>query len=137
MFFDLNVPVPQARQTHSKKGKGKNLQPANASAVVYTAAQISAIDTRVDLLVHCQSLRLSLGVYLSTCSRTVGYSVIAFNQKAYKRIEAKTHVNVLDDLINQLKKRPSVVFLKRLTIVLDEESEKGFGLVRQNHQYRC
>jgi len=31
--------------------------------------------------------------------------------------------------VRQLKRRPGVVFLKRITIVLDEDSEKGFGLV--------
>jgi hypothetical protein len=47
-----------------------------------------------------------------------------------KRLDPKTHINVLDPLLDGLRKRPGIVFLKRLTIVLDEDSEKGFGLVR-------
>lgn len=58
----------------------------------------------------------------------MGYNVIAFNQTVNK-IDPKTHVNVLDSLLPQLKAMAGVVFLKRLTIILDEESEKGFGLV--------
>jgi ribonuclease P/MRP protein subunit RPP1 len=60
----------------------------------------------------------------------VGYNVIAFNQIAYKRIDPKTHINELDLLLGLLRKRSGVIYLKRLTIVLDEDSEKGFGLVR-------
>jgi ribonuclease P/MRP protein subunit RPP1 len=69
----------------------------------------------------------------------VGYSVLAFNQCIQTKVEPKTFVNVLDPLLRQLKKRPGVVYLKRLTIVLDEDSEKGFGLVRSyfhNHLSR-
>jgi len=58
----------------------------------------------------------------------VGYNVLAFNQTVNK-IDPKIHVNVLDSLLSQLRARAGVVFLKRLTIILDEESEKGFGLV--------
>ncbi len=47
----------------------------------------------------------------------------------HKRVE-KNHVNVLDSLLPVLRKRDGVLFLKRLNIVLDESSEKGFGLVR-------
>ena len=36
---------------------------------------------------------------------------------------------MLDSLLNQLKKRSGIVFLKRLTIILDDDSEKGIGLV--------
>lgn len=60
----------------------------------------------------------------------MGYTVLAFNQTAHKRIDSKSHVNVLDPLLLQLRKRSGVAYLKRLTIVLDEDSEKGFGLVR-------
>lgn len=61
----------------------------------------------------------------------VGYTVLAFNQTVQKKIDIKVHVNILDGLLGQLKKRNGIVFLKRLTIVLDESSEKGFGLVRK------
>lgn len=60
---------------------------------------------------------------------TVGYNVVAFNQTINKKIDPKTHVNILDGLLTQLRARPGVVFLKRLTIILDDDSEKGFGLV--------
>ena len=60
----------------------------------------------------------------------VGYTVLALNQTVYKKLDPKTHVNVLDALLAQLRPRAGLVLLKRLTIVLDEESEKGFGLVR-------
>lgn len=55
--------------------------------------------------------------------------MIAFNQIAHKKIDPKSHVNELDPLLGLLRKRTGVIFLKRLTIVLDEDSEKGFGLV--------
>src|ERR1700722_3801273 len=113
MFFDLNVPVPQGK-----------------SALKYTQAQLSDDESRVDLLVHCESLILEILHHRPSYSKAVGYTVIAFNQTAYKKIEAKTHINVLDGLLSQLKKRETIVFLKRLTIVLDEDNEKGYGLVR-------
>ena len=60
----------------------------------------------------------------------MGYSVFAFNQCIKTKVEPKTFVNVLDPLLRLVKKRPGIIYLKRLTIVLDEDSEKGFGLVR-------
>lgn len=74
---------------------------------------------------------------LSTCPArnvvdhidAVGYTVVAFNQTVHRKIDPKSHVNTLDPLLSQLRKRPGVAYVKRLTIVLDEESEKGFGLV--------
>ncbi|KIM82592.1 hypothetical protein PILCRDRAFT_70562, partial [Piloderma croceum F 1598] len=45
-----------------------------------------------------------------------------------KKIDPKTHVNELDPLLGPLRKRTGIIFLKWLTIVLDEDSEKGFGL---------
>lgn len=48
------------------------------------------------------------------------------------KIDPKTHINILDPLLAALKKREGVLLLKRLTIVLDAESEKGFGLVRSH-----
>ncbi|KAF8436490.1 RNase P subunit p30-domain-containing protein [Boletus edulis BED1] len=114
MFFDLNIPVT-AHQGHgaalqSRKNKGKQLQVTSTSIVVFTPAQVAAIEARIDLLVH------------------LGYTVIALNQTVEKKIDPKTHVNILDELLSQLKKRTGVVFLKRLTINIDEDSEKGFGL---------
>ncbi|KAH7929148.1 PHP domain-like protein [Leucogyrophana mollusca] len=115
MFFDLNVPVSDLGlqgSVHSKKSKGK--QPQQLHSVAFTLAQIKAIETRVDLLVH------------------LGYAVIAFNQTVDKRLDPKSHVNILDSLLPQIRKRTGVIFLKRLTITLDEDSEKGFGLTNAN-----
>ncbi|CAL1710538.1 unnamed protein product [Somion occarium] len=113
MYIDLNVPVlPIQGQpiTQSKKGKGKQPQTQPTSTIAFTPAQVSAIEARIDLLLH------------------LGYTVIAFNQTVQKKIDPKMHVNVLDPLLSQLRKRSGIAYLKRLTIVLDEESEKGFGL---------
>ncbi|KAI0677136.1 PHP domain-like protein [Trametes maxima] len=117
MFADLNVPVPaltkqQLAQAASKKGKGKQEQ--NGSTPAFSPAQVTAIESRLDLLVH------------------LGYTVIALNQIVERKVDPKIHVNTLDSLLGQLRKRPGLVFLKRLTIVLDEESEKGFGLTNGN-----
>ena len=59
----------------------------------------------------------------------MGYTVLALNQIVHKKIDPKTHVHTLDSLIERLRKREKITFVKRLTIVLDEDSEKGFGLV--------
>ncbi|KAJ7631669.1 PHP domain-like protein [Mycena polygramma] len=116
MFFDLNLPVhhPQASsaQNTSKKNKGK--QPQQPVDVSYSPAQIGAIEARLDLLVH------------------LGYTVIALNQTVQTAVVPKSHVNILDSLVAQLKPRPGVVLLKRLTIILDQDSEKGFGLTLAN-----
>jgi len=66
---------------------------------------------------------------LKPLPRVVGYTAIAFNQIVQKKIDPKSHVNELDPLLGLLRKRNGIIFLKRLTIVLDEDSEKGFGLV--------
>ncbi len=59
----------------------------------------------------------------------MGYTAIAFNQTVNKKVDPKTHVNILDILLKQLKSRKEILYMKRLTIILDEDSEKGFGLV--------
>ena len=56
--------------------------------------------------------------------------MIALNQIVESKVDPKTHVNILDPLLSVLRKRDGVLLLKRLTIILDGESEKGFGLVR-------
>ncbi|KAG6910332.1 hypothetical protein DXG01_011400 [Tephrocybe rancida] len=108
MYSDLNVPIPDLGQSSgastSKKGKGK--QQAPVSAPTFTPSQIAAIEAR--------------------------YTVIAFNQLVHKRVERKNHVNVAEALVNRLKKRLGIVYLKRLSIILDEDSEKGFGLTNAN-----
>lgn len=65
----------------------------------------------------------------ATDNSQVGYTVIAFSQTVAKKVDSKTHTNPLEGLLSQLKPRPGIVLLKRLNIVLDEDSEKGFGLV--------
>jgi ribonuclease P/MRP protein subunit RPP1 len=133
MYFDLNVPIPQPSANpvaQTNKGKGKQFQPHTSP--LFTPAQLAAIQTRLDLLVH----RASFPAYTTSLTLLiggpVGYSVLAFNQCIKSKVEPKTFINTLDPLLRQMKKRPGVVYLKRLTIVLDEDSEKGFGLVRSN-----
>ncbi|KAK1228473.1 RNA-binding RNA processing protein rpp1 [Marasmius sp. AFHP31] len=115
MFFDLNLPVslPSSGQNSSKKGKGK----APAQDVQFTPAQLSSIDAQIDILVH------------------LGYTVIGFTQTVHKKVDPKVHVNILDGLLSRLKKRDGIVCLKRLSIILDEDSEKGFGLINANISY--
>ncbi|EKM52974.1 uncharacterized protein PHACADRAFT_30094 [Phanerochaete carnosa HHB-10118-sp] len=122
MYIDLNVPIPaivDVAPVRSKKNKGKQPQQPQKQqpAVSFTPAQLSSIEARIELLVYC---------------RVVGYTVFALNQTAQKRVDPKTHVNILDPLLSQLRKRSGVAFLKRLTIVLDEDSDKGFGLTTGN-----
>ncbi|KAG1754374.1 PHP domain-like protein [Suillus lakei] len=113
MHFDLNFPVT-ASGSSSQPKKNKNKQPQQSSSTAFTPAQIKGIEARLDLLEH------------------LGYTVVAFNQSVNKKIDPKTHVNILDGLLTQLRVRPGTVFLKRLTIVLDNDSEKGFGLTNAN-----
>ncbi|KAJ7593088.1 PHP domain-like protein [Mycena floridula] len=113
MFFDLNVPVPDPQSNGAKKGKGK--QPAGPP--VFSDPQIAGIDARLDIMIH------------------LGYNVICFNQTVHKKVDPKIHVNYLDVLLAKLKPRAGTVFLKRLTIILDEDSEKGFGLINANTNY--
>jgi ribonuclease P/MRP protein subunit RPP1 len=130
MYFDLNVPIPLppgVSGTQSNKGKGKQAQPSHL--VQFTPAQLAAIETRIDLLVHCTPCLLIVSSNI-LISWPVGYSVLAFNQRVKKKVEPKTFINTLDPLLRQVKKREGIIYLKRLTIILDEDSEKSFGLVR-------
>ena len=77
--------------------------------------------------------------------RTVGYTVVALNQTVQTCFSPNGHVNYLEELSRRLKRRDGLVILKRLTILLDDASEKGTGLVHQyvltvihctNHSYR-
>lgn len=130
MFFDLNVPITAHQgpgaALQSKKNKGKQPQATNTN--VFTPAQVAVIEARIDLLVHCQSL-VPFFLFSLTFKSAVGYTVIALNQIVEKKIDPKIHVNILNALLPQLKNRKGIVFLKRLTINIDEDSEKGFGLV--------
>ncbi|KAF8900696.1 PHP domain-like protein [Gymnopilus junonius] len=109
MYFDLNIPVQKAAQKQNISKKGK--QPQQEPTVSWTPAEISTIEGRIDLLVH------------------LGYSVIGLSQTVNKKVDPKTHVNFLDSLLSRLRTRPGIVYLKRLNIILDAESEKGFGLI--------
>ena len=58
MYIDLNVPVPvlaDGPPVQSKKGKGKQPQQPQKSAVSFTPAQLSAIEARIDLLIYRES----------------------------------------------------------------------------------
>jgi ribonuclease P/MRP protein subunit RPP1 len=123
MYFDLNVPIslPSSAGAH---GKAKQ-----AHSTLFSPAQLAAIEARIDLLVHCSSFLVTVSNKM-LISRPVGYTVLAFNQCIKTKVEPKTFINTLDPLLRQVKKRQGVVYLKRLTIFLDEDSEKGFGLVR-------
>ncbi|KAF7340941.1 hypothetical protein MSAN_02079200 [Mycena sanguinolenta] len=107
MFFDLNVPVhhPQqsSAQNASKKSKGKQSQQTADVLVSYSSAQLAAIDARLDLLVH------------------LGYTVIALNQTVQTAVVPKSHVNILDALVAQLKPRPG----SRLAETADNHSRSG------------
>lgn len=63
--------------------------------------------------------------------------MIALTQTVFKKIDSKNHVNILDILISQLKPRAGILYLKRLNIILDEDSEKGFGLVSAIPSQHC
>ncbi|OCH91756.1 PHP domain-like protein [Obba rivulosa] len=120
MFIDLNVPVPVpgSRQTpgpaQSKKAKGKQPGAPQSIQASFSPVQIIAIESRIDLLIH------------------LGYTIFAFNQTVERKVDPKVHFNAVDALLGQLRKRDGIVYLKRVTIVLDEESEKGFGLTNSN-----
>jgi ribonuclease P/MRP protein subunit RPP1 len=117
MYFDLNVPVNTS--SASGKGKGKAAPPP-----------VGQINDKIEILVHCPfilSARCSASAHISFW--LVGYTVIALCQTVNKKIE-KNHVNFLDEILPGLKKRDGVLILKRLNIILDSDSEKGFGLVR-------
>ncbi|KAI5117601.1 hypothetical protein M0805_006714 [Coniferiporia weirii] len=123
MFFDLNVIVPapatlphlQTQSSKKNKGKQPTVQAQTSQQiVVFSPAQILKLESRIDLLAR------------------LGYSVIAFNQTVTSRVDSKSHINVLNPLLKQLRDRQGVLFLKRLTIVLDEDSEKGNGLTAGN-----
>ena len=64
MYIDLNVPIPEPPNLGtglSKKQKGKQPQTRQEPpAVIFTPAQLAAIESRIDLLVHCQPNFLSV-----------------------------------------------------------------------------
>jgi ribonuclease P/MRP protein subunit RPP1 len=119
MYFELNLPLPLVNPAPtqpqlSKKQKQKQKQ-AQGNARTSVAATLSvsekqAIEDRIELLVH------------------LGYTVIAFNYIVQSKFDPQVHrLPTLD-----FRKRRGVVFLTRLTIVLDDASEGGFGLTNAN-----
>ncbi|KZS87256.1 PHP domain-like protein [Sistotremastrum niveocremeum HHB9708] len=121
MYFDLNVPIPtpiapHLQTTTSKKGKQKQTL-SDAPHQAFTAAQIAVLESKIDLLVR------------------LGYTVIALNQFVLGKIDPKTTPNYTDEILSRLSPRQGVAFMKRLTIVLDEGSEKGFGLTNNAAVY--
>jgi hypothetical protein len=64
MFFDLNIPVTAPASlkysiiASKKKGKQKassGEQPEQPSVDLFSAAQVEAVEKRIDVLVHCES----------------------------------------------------------------------------------
>lgn len=55
----------------------------------------------------------------------VGYTVVALNQTIRGVFNPATHKNTL----MKIRPRTDLTILRRLTIILTEDSEKGFGLV--------
>ncbi|KIO32222.1 hypothetical protein M407DRAFT_111828 [Tulasnella calospora MUT 4182] len=105
MYFDLNVPVGPVTEG-SKKGKA----PASANDVDWSERDQAALDARLDVLAH------------------LGYTVVALNQTIRGVFNPATHKNTL----LKIRERKDITVLRRLTIILTEDSEKGFGLVNGN-----
>ncbi|KAF8586056.1 PHP domain-like protein [Ramaria rubella] len=125
MFFDLNVPLPTPAlipQTTQSSKKGKQKQQTNVSAgttdngppLFFSPAQITAIEARIDILIH------------------LGYTVLALAQTVQTKVDPRTHVDWLHGLVPKLKRRRGIAILKRLTVLLDEDSEKGNGVNPQS-----
>ncbi|KAF9556870.1 PHP domain-like protein [Agrocybe pediades] len=113
MFFELNLPIQKSIPKLNPSKKGKQAQ-QDGGGITWTTAELTSIEARIDLLFH------------------LGYTVIAFTQTVHKKVDPKSHVNYLESLIGRLRTRPGMVYLKRLTIILDADSEKGFGLINAN-----
>ena len=64
---------------------------------------------------------------------TVGYTAISLAYTIQTKFDPKAHEDILGTLVAQLRTREGIQFLKRLTIVLDDESDKGNGLVSGNN----
>ncbi|KDN44664.1 hypothetical protein RSAG8_05429, partial [Rhizoctonia solani AG-8 WAC10335] len=119
MFFDLNVPFAPLgfntnTQTNSKqKQKQKQKGPTpNVPTATLTLSKtdLDLINSRLDVIAH------------------LGYTIVALNYTVHGKIDPVTHINPL----LAVPARKDLVILRRLTIVLDESSEKGFGLSTQH-----
>ncbi|KAH7337966.1 RNase P subunit p30-domain-containing protein [Rhizoctonia solani] len=118
MFLDLNVPFApsgfntgtQQNAKHKHKQKHKVPNPPAASTATLANTDLDLINSRLDMLAH------------------LGYTIVALNYTVHGKIDPATHVNPL----LAVPARKDLVILRRLTIVLDESSEKGFGLSTQH-----
>ncbi|CAE6488979.1 unnamed protein product [Rhizoctonia solani] len=120
MFLDLNVPFApsgintstqqNAKQKQKQKQKGSVPNPPATSAPTLSNTDLDLINSRLDVLAH------------------LGYTIVALNYTVQGKIDPATHVNPL----LSVPARKDLVVLRRLTIVLDESSEKGFGLSTQH-----
>ncbi|KAG8883362.1 hypothetical protein FRB97_006787 [Tulasnella sp. 331] len=104
MFYDLNVPFQPTAPLQTD-------QPSISDGLVRLSAKDQAkLDAQLDILIH------------------LGYTVIALNQTVTGVFNPKMHRNTLQGI----RTREGIVILRRLTIILTEESEKGSGLVTSN-----
>lgn len=76
---------------------------------------------------HHHSLIKWVDTLIATPSK-VGYTTVALNYTIEGKIDPATHINPL----LAVPSRNDLIILRRLTIVLDESSERGFGLSTQH-----
>ncbi|CEL54802.1 Ribonuclease P protein subunit p30 OS=Bos taurus GN=RPP30 PE=2 SV=1 [Rhizoctonia solani AG-1 IB] len=120
MFIDLNVPFapsgfnsstqPNPKQKQKQKQNGAASSTPIANTPTLSSTDLDSINSRLDVISH------------------LGYTIVALNYTVYGKIDPATHVNPL----LAVPPRKDLVILRRLTIVLDDSSEKGFGLSTQH-----
>ncbi|KAG8901363.1 hypothetical protein FRB99_005373 [Tulasnella sp. 403] len=109
MYCDLNVPFgPTLDGSNAKSSNTKDKGKLKEASL--TPKDQSVLDARIDLLVH------------------LGFTVIALNQTVRGAYNPTLHPNTLLGV----KPRDGILILRRLTIVLTDESDKGCGLVNSN-----
>ncbi|KZO96261.1 PHP domain-like protein [Calocera viscosa TUFC12733] len=144
MFIDLNVPFPEpivyesqftpSKKKQKQKPAGLTNAHASTSAMAVVPAHPlerlrvpdrKALRERVEMLIH------------------LGYTIIAFTQSVQSKLDPAAPVNWFDGgegtVFRDLDPRfnggkRGVVQLRRLNVVLDEASEKGFGFNAQTTQ---
>ena len=121
MYFDLNVPLGPV--TESGKGRPSSMSLETSLAPVLSEREQRSLNDRLDILVHRQSSKRCQRQPLTQI--TVGYTVVALNQTIRGQFNAASHQNTLLGI----EPRKDILILRRLTIILDEDCEKGFGLV--------
>ena len=81
-MYDLNIPISFG-ENGNKKGKGKQTSPTE---VRYTPAQISVIESRIDMLSHCMLGRLSQhAIYLTTAESGIQRDRLYSNRREKSR----------------------------------------------------